>query len=71
MAGAIVSCAKAANCDTVVDAGSGKGYLSSLLALECGLRVVAVEGRAANSAAAKKRLSRIVKGQVRRPPLVR
>ena len=44
----------------VVDVGSGKGYLSSLLALECGKRVVAIEGVPSYSDAAAKRLDGIV-----------
>ena len=48
---------------TVVDIGSGKGYLSSLLALECELRVVAAEGSRAISLAAADRLRQIRKAR--------
>lgn len=45
----------------VVDVGSGKGYLSTLLALDYGVRVLAVESDAGNSVAAASRLNRITR----------
>jgi hypothetical protein len=69
MASAVVSAARAARTQNVVDVGSGKGYLSSLLALEHGLHVLAVEGNGKFTAAAEKRVSRIArrKGKHVRP----
>ena len=70
MASAVVSAARAAGTQNIVDVGSGKGYLSSLLALEHGMSVLAVEGNGKFTAAAEKRVSRIarLKAAHVRPP---
>ena len=64
MAIAIVNAATTTGTRNVVDVGSGKGYLSSLLAMEHGLQVLAVEGNGKFTAAAEERVSRIAR---RRP----
>ena len=61
MASAVVSAARAVGTQNIVDVGSGKGYLSSLLALEHGMHVLAVEGNGKFTAAAEKRVSRITR----------
>jgi hypothetical protein len=70
MAAAVVGAASAVCTQNVVDVGSGKGYLSSLLAMEHGLRVLAVEGNGKFTAAAEKRVSRIARRKAERvrPP---
>ena len=55
----IIAAASEAGTSTVVDVGSGKGYLSSLLGLEHGLQVLAIDSDAGNSAAAAERLRHI------------
>lgn len=59
MAACIDRACRRACARTVVDVGSGKGYLSSLLALEYQLQVVAVESDHGNSVAAAERVRRI------------
>ena len=55
MAAAVVEAARTAGTANVVDVGAGKGYLSSLLAMEHGLKVLAVEGNGKFTAAAERR----------------
>ena len=61
MAAAVVEAARTAGTANVVDVGAGKGYLSSLLAMEHGLKVLAVEGNGKFTAAAERRLGRIAR----------
>jgi len=59
MAQCVVTCAKEVGCTEILDVGSGKGYLPTLVAWRGGFEVVAVDGQEANTSAAAQRSEKI------------
>ena len=66
--GALVSSlCRRLNCKTVVDFGSGQGYLGQILHFGYGLRVVAIDSSSHQTHGADRRVQRVKKALIRRP----
>lgn len=59
MSGIVTSLAKGQSCSHLVDVGGGKGYLSSILALNHGIKVLSVDSSIITSKGAAKQIPKI------------